>query len=76
MLTALTILRREQHLTQTQLAAKIGISQAELSLYETGQKRAPQYVIDALQKEFPQVSNGKDLFLAYVKFLKKIGAFK
>jgi transcriptional regulator with XRE-family HTH domain len=70
--SALAVLREQLGLTQMELAARLGISQGELSYYETGQKIPSGAVMSALEKVFPEVETPTDLLLSYPEYVERM----
>jgi len=69
--SALAVLREQSHQTQMELATQLGISQAKLSMYETGQIPPTPSILEAVGKLYPDIAVPADLFLSYPDFVDK-----
>jgi transcriptional regulator with XRE-family HTH domain len=69
--SALAVLREQKNQTQMELATLLGISQAKLSMYETGQIPPTPTIVDAVGKLYPDIEEPADLFLSYIDFVDK-----
>jgi transcriptional regulator with XRE-family HTH domain len=69
--SALAVLREQLGLTQMELATRLGISQGELSYYETGQKIPSGALLASMGRLFPEVETPADLLLSYPEYVER-----
>jgi transcriptional regulator with XRE-family HTH domain len=68
-------LRIDLGITLLDMATAINVSAAFLSAIETGRKRIPDGILDALAKKFPQIKEQREKFEALVAQARKEVSF-